>query len=100
MIAHSAKERMLSRAIGAVRQVTNTLLTRADRNLNGRNGRGALIGDPAAFGVERPIEWPLSEQVGSPVMAGSRQRELRVRRRKPVIQDESDQENPDGMSDG
>ena len=33
------------------------------------SGRRARIGDPTAFGVERPVEWPLTEQVGSPVMA-------------------------------
>jgi len=41
------------------------------QNATDRKGRQARIGDPAAFKVEQPVEWPQPEQTDSPVVAES-----------------------------
>ena len=49
--------------------VSGGLLPDEEHQANGRYGREARIGDPAAFKVEQPVEWPQPEQTDSPVVA-------------------------------
>lgn len=55
--------------LNAERQVSDRLLPDSAHSANGRIGREARIGDPAAFKVEQPVEWQQPEQTDSPVVA-------------------------------